>query len=557
MGYVFLWLEAMASALLMVAVVFAFSGRLKKWPALWPILMSLLLTLPALAATVFAGYLFFENIHPQWLFPYMFSWTLLYVTGSWILIRWGRRIFGATPVASTWHRLRLSGFLVIALALQWSTMTTLDNTAKLEAVAIQTMALTKARTVLPSSPPYDQNAAEFYDQAAIMSKQNQGMEEDQGKVLENSTNPAFDINSEPAQKLLRENIENIDLIKNAAQKPYLYHPYTIDNESIEFPSIYLFREATQLLALKARTHSRNGHTVDALENIFIIDRIAQQVYQTPLLANVLVAGSIQNRSKSVLEIILSEKPAHVKIKIPLPVKIHDHILQVFKDSMVFEEAFITFGWAKTVIEDEPLELLDLESVDLFGPEDSLRTRMSGYLYRAFLFQDDQVAEKASWEKIHESIQNTYYDSGMELKEWEENKNDHIEVGFYTSRPTFTVSSYFERVTQQQTQFLLGRLGLAAASYHSDHGKYPATLDALVPKYITEIPIDPFNGEPIKMIAVKGGLILYSVAQDLKDDHGVAFDRETDEGDLAFYLGSAFKKYRLQPAIEESTKRDSK
>ena len=30
MGYVFLWLEAMASALLLVAGVFSFSGRLKK-----------------------------------------------------------------------------------------------------------------------------------------------------------------------------------------------------------------------------------------------------------------------------------------------------------------------------------------------------------------------------------------------------------------------------------------------------------------------------------------------------------------------------------------------
>ncbi|MDH5763850.1 MAG: hypothetical protein OEZ51_12775, partial [Nitrospinota bacterium] len=68
MGYFLLWLEAMASALLGVAVVFACSGRLKKWPSLWPILLALLLCVPAIAATVFAGFLFFENIHPQWLF---------------------------------------------------------------------------------------------------------------------------------------------------------------------------------------------------------------------------------------------------------------------------------------------------------------------------------------------------------------------------------------------------------------------------------------------------------------------------------------------------------
>ena len=70
-----------------------FFGTAQKWPTLWPILAALLLCTLAIAATVFAGYLFFKNIHPQWLFPYTFSWTLLFVAGSWILIRWGRRIY--------------------------------------------------------------------------------------------------------------------------------------------------------------------------------------------------------------------------------------------------------------------------------------------------------------------------------------------------------------------------------------------------------------------------------------------------------------------------------
>ena len=118
--------------------------------------------------------------------------------------------------------------------------------------------------------------------------------------------------------------------------------------------------------------------------------------------------------------------------------------------------------------------------------------------------------------------------------------------------SYSFSVYFKRITLQQTQFLLGRLGLAAAVYRSEHGYYPKTLEALTPRYITEIPIDPFSGEPLKMIAVKDGLILYGVGPNLKDDQGTPFEKEdydwdNTKGDIAFYLGSAYKEHRLKPA----------
>ena len=114
--------------------------------------------------------------------------------------------------------------------------------------------------------------------------------------------------------------------------------------------------------------------------------------------------------------------------------------------------------------------------------------------------------------------------------------------------------YFVRAAKDQTQFNLGRLGLAAAAYHSDYGEYPKTLNSLVPKYITEIQTDLFSGEPLKMKAIKDGLILYSIGPNMKDDQGAPFEKEdydwdNTKGDVAFYLGSAFKEYRLKPALE--------
>ena len=252
--------------------------------------MALLLTVPAIAATVFAGYLFFENIHPQWLFPYTFSWALLFVTGSWILIRWGRIKAGETLVAASWSRSKTAGAFVIALALQWSTMTAFDNAAKLEAIAYQNTALNRAQTIISSPPSNDEDATEIYNQ----------VHKEMGKVPEwledAATDPSFDPQSERAQNLLRDNIKSIKLIKEAVQKPRLYHPLLVSYD-FELQELSSFKDIARLLALEARTYARSGKMNSALQNISNMNKIGEHSNQTPTLINVLVASTIHTDAK--------------------------------------------------------------------------------------------------------------------------------------------------------------------------------------------------------------------------------------------------------------------
>jgi hypothetical protein len=41
---------------------------------------------------------------------------------------------------------------------------------------------------------------------------------------------------------------------------------------------------------------------------------------------------------------------------------------------------------------------------------------------------------------------------------------------------------------------LPRIRTALAAYTKDHGRGPATLQELVPKYLPQVPVDPFTGE---------------------------------------------------------------
>jgi hypothetical protein len=58
-------------------------------------------------------------------------------------------------------------------------------------------------------------------------------------------------------------------------------------------------------------------------------------------------------------------------------------------------------------------------------------------------------------------------------------------------------------------------------YQLDEGHYPAKLDDLVPKYLPEVPIDPFSPDhaPIRYILAYGGTrpVAYSVDDDGGED----------------------------------------
>src|SRR5262249_41578695 len=68
-----------------------------------------------------------------------------------------------------------------------------------------------------------------------------------------------------------------------------------------------------------------------------------------------------------------------------------------------------------------------------------------------------------------------------------------------------------------------RVAFARAAYHRDHGRYPAKLEALAPKYLPAVPGDLFSGEPLVYRQEVKGYLLYSVGANGKDEEGRWFD----------------------------------
>lgn len=66
--------------------------------------------------------------------------------------------------------------------------------------------------------------------------------------------------------------------------------------------------------------------------------------------------------------------------------------------------------------------------------------------------------------------------------------------------------------------------LAVESYRQVNKKWPDSLDKLCPQFLPDVPLDPFDGEALRLRRLKEGVIIYSVSSDQTDNNG-NLDRE--------------------------------
>lgn len=99
------------------------------------------------------------------------------------------------------------------------------------------------------------------------------------------------------------------------------------------------------------------------------------------------------------------------------------------------------------------------------------------------------------------------------------------------------------------------IGIALELYRRDAGKWPESLDALVPRWIPELPVDPINGGPLGYRIVEGKPVVYSLGRDGDDDGGVlpaACDPDAEEN-----VGYRWGRYRPGPPLDRPMTKDSR
>ncbi|HLJ96094.1 MAG TPA: ABC transporter permease subunit [Gemmataceae bacterium] len=96
--------------------------------------------------------------------------------------------------------------------------------------------------------------------------------------------------------------------------------------------------------------------------------------------------------------------------------------------------------------------------------------------------------------------------------------------------------------------------LAAERYRCTHGDWPTGLTALVPEYLVDVPLDPYDGQPLRYSRLADGVVVYSVGPD-GTDNGGKLDRKfpsrpgTDRG---MRLWNPAKRRQFPPQVPSNT-----
>jgi hypothetical protein len=103
----------------------------------------------------------------------------------------------------------------------------------------------------------------------------------------------------------------------------------------------------------------------------------------------------------------------------------------------------------------------------------------------------------------------------------------------------SVTKVIARDAEDRAQARVAQTALAIERYRLVHeGALPENLNALVPGFLPAMPIDPFDGQPLRFQRRPSGYVVFSIGQDTKDNGGAERPpkpKTSDQWDVTFIV----------------------
>ncbi|HUE14071.1 MAG TPA: hypothetical protein VMR25_07900 [Planctomycetaceae bacterium] len=528
MGKALLWLEFSAAVLLLHAMIAACIARFSRRTVRW--LLYAFLCLPGLI-----GYGLLTAFVARWRFgfgaehfpiEYVGLLAAAYLVGI-VAIAWkGMRAprSSAGPPAANWPRGKLALAAAVAIGLETTTFSNLDLAVKERITRSKLEAAALAQSVAPSRPADSENAGPLYLEAIHNFHDVPTKAFEAWQKLFGGESP-FNPQDSTLRKYLNRHEADIKTLREAAKRPRCYfdREYGRPRIDILIPETQEMRLAALMLYLHARERAASGDLATAAQDISAQFGIARHVTEEPFLVSGLVAAAIHRvATRTLAEILESSNPTEQQLAaFEVPGELS--FVRIVRRCMTFEEAMAVGGSVEMLADPLPGEAgyMFLSPIAKLKPQVgsapsrwtaplgmplplSPQIRVLLPLYRVFLLPHELLVLRDHFQEIRNaSIPISEGRSGdfprvRQAVEKVEREVESRRLGLLPLLvwPPFIGSVVFFQEADIRTD--LARLVLAAARFRAKNGKYPGTLVALVPDYIQRIPLDSFDGKPIKL-----------------------------------------------------------
>lgn len=530
MSYGLLWVEGLAIALLWVATWAAVAARLRSRNAA-QILMFLVIAGMLLLFGCFvllSVALKSHGLQENWLGYTLSLFVACLVGASVILIVARRRPEpGMAPAAAAWPRGGLALALAAVIALDAMTLWNMDLAVRGEAATVRTEAGAMLLSVAPPQVEDERNAAIVYQKAFARLKADKSLADPDSPLEADAT----DLNGPAVAQLLARHATTLRLLREAASMPACRfdHDYARPSMSMLLPELNGERTAASLLRLDARHAAATRDPRRAVDDVNAMFRLSRAAGSAPVVVTGLVQMGIDRMGVLALEDVLPCLGARElgELRIGDPASIG----RLARRSLQGEEAF-----GLSVFSDLATGGLTIQQI-AGPPQRSAESDPADFpplplLMRVFVMPSDMRAYQQYMESCQARAEQPFVKTTERDREATLVAAHH---GLLTSIIVPALDRFLLQAAEAEAFHAAAYVGIAADRYRLDHGTFPPSLDALVPQYLDDVPLDPFDGAALKFRRRGDECLIYSIGPDRKDDGGTPFDQQKKTGDLAFTI----------------------
>jgi hypothetical protein len=495
-----------------------------------------------------------EKIAPDWLL-YTVSWMLIYLASivAFVILARRRRVGSEGPPAgqSVKRVLMPAVGSAAAFLLLISTFEAMEAALDRRLAAVGAEALAIARSLEPPPVTDERNAALVYEEAMALLQMGDAKRVDElMRVLDRAERPDFDPRDEKVRAMLRQLGYALALLRKADTLPdYRFRgPYVPPSYDSPCPSLLDHKNAANLLACAARVNASEGRIQEALDDVGRIRRLARRMASYPTLIASMISVALRNMAAMCLEDVLASAGESLK-GLTIPWDEIDYTCRwSIHRALAWEKA--TFLWFAITYD------IPRAHHGLCG-EYGIGSRMPRGA-ATFFFAESDIDSYRHWADRHiRLLDRPFHQSRQDIERLSAECDAGVKGLFGSLLFACTLRcAHSGAIADAYNR--LAALGLAAAAFQARKGRYPGTIEELLEDAPIPVnPIDPFTGKPLLFRAVDGGLVIYSVGYDGKDNGGIERNRGGggDGDDIVFCLGAAYQMMRIdEPATRKRSKR---
>lgn len=322
--------------------------------------------------------------------------------------------------------------------------------------------------------------------------------------------------------------------------------YTNGFNSFEVPGLVEVRKAGQWLSARCVTDLRRGNRQQAFAALTALHSLMHAQESEPLIISQLMRVAVAHFAFGTLwQSLQTDSFNDVQLQALDQQWQANHFLDVMAKSFEIErdmtiDHFRILRSSRSKLDEAVRGIAQL--AELMGTEDSVDgdsffiNYVQVPLWKAAYSYHDELRSLRMWEgRIAEA-------RSLQTNPWAAVDKDRSEPGdafsafepdetkgygwygklrfLFSSSTTFSARATLLRAIRADTQKDLAIAAIALKRFHMATGKYPDDLLALVPAYLSAVPKDGMDGNPLRYrLKPDGAFLLYSIGEDGKDGSG--------------------------------------